>query len=566
MRDRCIPYLAVGALAISLNVVQALAAEEEEATVPVVDETDRARPVDYGPGPGLPRAVTSSAAQEVAGQAATLAAEAAVEPAAALPAADAKTKGVFAPAVAWPIISIHAVLLPDGRVMSYGTNQNGAQTGQFVYDVWTPTAGTGPGSHNVLPNTTATDIFCSGQSVMSSYNAAINGQVLMTGGDSHSAAGERNFSIDKVTMFNPQSNTIRLLSQTMVYKRWYPSVITLFTGDKLVLGGREDKAPSPAVTPELFTKNGAWRVLPGATSAPAFGVDRANWYYPRAVQMPAGNNVFVLAFTGKMFSLNPVGNGAITQLPQQTALSNFTLPTVNFAPGKLLSVRTNRQTVVVNLNSGQPVTTPTAPIGAVRQWSNGTVMADGKVLVTGGSAVGNQLTGVAYAAETWDPATGKWTTGDSATKPRLYHSIGLLLPDASVLTGGGGAPGPIKNLNAELYYPPYLYTAAGQPAARPTLVAAPTLLQPKPGTTFTATVGAGDQISRVTLLRTGSVTHSNNPDQNFQPLGFTQNGQTLTINAPANPYVTVPGYYMLFVFNANGVPSVAKIMRVPPAA
>lgn len=555
MRNRCLPLIAAAVTVLSLNVGWAA---EEDAVVPVVDESDRARPVDFGAGPGV--AVKASAlATQAAGN--------------AQPAEEADgnpyINGTFGPAFAWPIIPIHAVLLPDGRVMSYGTNQNGAQTGQFNYDVWTPSGGADPTAHNVLPNTTGTDIFCSGQSVISSNIASIDGQVLMTGGDSHDPqTGERNFSNDATTIFNPLTNSIRS-GQTMVYKRWYPSVITLFTGDKLVLGGREDKAPTPAIVPELFSKNGVWRVLTGAASDAAFGVERANWYYPRGYQLPlAPGNVFVLGNTGKMFSLSTTaagGAGSIVQLPQQTSLSNFTLPTVQFAPGRLLSVRANRQVVTIGLNGAQPSITPTASISAVRQWANGTLMADGKVLVTGGSAVGNQLTGVAYAAETWDPATGTWTLGANATKPRLYHSMGLLLPDGTILTGGGGAPGPVKNLNVEIYYPPYLYTATGTAAPRPTLVAAPTLLTPKPATTFAVTVGVGDTISRVTLLRTGSVTHSNNPDQNFQQLAFTQAGQNLTITAPGNPYYTVPGYYMLFVFNDSGVPSFAKILRVAPA-
>src|SRR5512133_3651654 len=47
--------------------------------------------------------------------------------------------GVFGTPVTWPIIGLHAVLLPDGRVMSYGTDEQGQQGAQFVYDVWTPT-------------------------------------------------------------------------------------------------------------------------------------------------------------------------------------------------------------------------------------------------------------------------------------------------------------------------------------------------------------------------------------------------------------------------------------------
>ena len=48
---------------------------------------------------------------------------------------------------------------------------------------------------------------------------------------------------------------------------------------------------------------------------------------------------------------------------------------------------------------------------------------------------------------------------------RLYHSAALLLPDATVLTLGGGANGPQLNLNAEIYYPPYLFNADGTPRA-----------------------------------------------------------------------------------------------------
>jgi Galactose oxidase-like, Early set domain/Glyoxal oxidase N-terminus len=477
--------------------------------------------------------------------------------------ADAPTKGVFGEPVTWPIIAIHVVLLPDGRVMNFGTDEQGQQGGQYVYDVWDPQQGTGTAAHMVLPNTTSTDIFCAGQSVL-----AASGEVLITGGD-----------LNQTEIFHPQTNAITT-DTAMQYARWYPTIVALPAGEMLVLGGIEEAEETAAPTPEVFMQNVGWRTLWDATSDAAFGgID--NWNYPRSFVAPNGK-VFVLGHDGNMFFLDAAGNGTITQLTQQTLGGrpsrsvasmdgeSVALPTIMFAPGRLLSVRTQQKVVVVDLNGPQPVVTPTADISQRRYWSNATVLPNGKVLLTGGSAVANQLTGVAYAAEIWDPATGQWTLGANAAKARLYHSTALLLPDGSVLTAGGGASRPApdlsrepQNMNAEIYYPPYLYDASGQPAARPSLVTAPGSVNLSLNQPFAVTVGSAAPISRVTLVRTGATTHSFDSGQRFLELGFTQAGQTLTITLPTiNPNVAVPGYYMLFVFDQAGVPSVAKIIRV----
>lgn len=80
------------------------------------DETDKAAPVDYGYGPGvsIPQAQTLSEWNVSAVHIA----------AAQIPTggSNAHLAGVFGAPIAWPIIPIHVVLLPDGRVMSYGTH------------------------------------------------------------------------------------------------------------------------------------------------------------------------------------------------------------------------------------------------------------------------------------------------------------------------------------------------------------------------------------------------------------------------------------------------------------
>ena len=64
------------------------------------------------------------------------------------------------------------------------------------------------------------------------------------------------------------------------------------------------------------------------------------------------------------------------------------------------------------------------------------------------------------------------------------------------------------------------------------------------------------------LVRLGAVTHSVNMEQRYVPLSFTADGGAVNAIAPANANVAPPGIYMLFVINADGVPSVARMMRV----
>jgi hypothetical protein len=475
--------------------------------------------------------------------------EAAADP--ILGGAQAHIRGAFGPVIGWPLIPLHAALMPDGRVLSYGTDEQGQQTGLFVYDIWDPSLGTGGSSHLVLPNTTLTDLFCSAQTVI-----AATGELLLVGGD-ETIDAVRNYSSAGTTIVEPATSLIRA-EAPMAWRRWYPTLVTLSDGNVLVVGGRD--APGvPTITPELYTPGQGWRTLGGAKSAAAFGANYANWWYPRAFLAPTGR-VGIVGHDGKIFTLAATGSGSITRATANAPAGHRALPTLMYAPGRVLALRASRKVSIINFSKAAPTVAATANVSAIRYWSSTTVLADGRVLLTGGSSAVNKLTGVSYHAEIWDPATGLWTRGASAKQPRLYHSISLLLPDGTVLTGGGGAPGPRTQLNAEIYYPPYLFKGdgSGQLADRPTIVAAPDRLTRS--APFNLTVGAGRSISRATLVRIGSVTHSLDTDQRHLGLTFSQSGDIVTAIAPGAASIAPPGYYLLFVFDTQGVPSLARIV------
>src|SRR5213079_49902 len=132
---------------------------------------------------------------------------------------------------------------------------------------------------------------------------------------------------------------------------------------------------------------------------------------------------------------------------------------------------------VINLNGAKPTVTPTGSMAYGRRQNNLTVLADGTVLATGGNSSGASLVDLnagVYAAELWNPATGRWTTLSSMQVTRQYHSTALLLPDGRVMSAGGGVCNTCDQVgylakNAEVFSPPYLFAADGTLAPRPVI-------------------------------------------------------------------------------------------------
>ncbi len=488
--------------------------------------------------------------------------------------AEAYLKGAFGPAFEWPLIPLHQALLPDGRILSYGTDLLGKQGAALHYAVWDPSLGGSSDAFMVLDNVTQTDLFCSTQLLIPA-----TGELIMLGGDRLDAYGRRNNGNGDVTFFSFLSNSIRKDPTPMASRRWYATAVTTGDGEVVVMGGRDDaplkvkngwpaQSPTYAPTPEVYSPEAGWRALGNAANNAAYGATSSTWNYPRAWLAPDGH-LFVLARTGKTFHLDQASAGSLTQYAAKT-VSSSALPSVMYAPGKILSLRTGPIAVVFDINGAAPTITATAAPSQLRTYGNATLLPDGKVFVNGGSSTANTEAGAAYHSEIWNPQTGTWTTGAIAAKPRLYHSASILLPDGSVLTGGGGAPGPVTNLNAELYFPGYLFNpdGSGEFAARPAIMTAPSG-QLGWAEDFSVEVSPESSVSRVTLVRTGSVTHAFNGEQRLLEMPFVQEGSTLHLQMPSDRSLAPPGYYLLFVFDASGVPATAPILRLyaePPGS
>ena len=461
--------------------------------------------------------------------------------------ADAHVKGAWSAVGNWPLITVHAVLMPDGRVLSYGSDGSGKQTGYFTYDVWDSAVGLG-GGHMTLPNGTGTDIFCGSQLVLPE-----SGSVFLAGGDNWTGTGTTNSGNNNSNVFNGSANSLSR-GNNMNRARWYSTSTTLINGETYIQGGS-----GGTDRPEIRAADGSFRLLSGANTS------TLDFMYPRNFVAPDGR-VFGYDSAGRMYYVNTSGTGSFTQVGQfASTYTGSDASAAMFAPGRILQFGGNSNgAIVIDINGATPTVTPTQSMSSQRRLVNATLLADGKVLATGGSQVWNELTGVNNIAEIWNPASGTWTQGHQGARARLYHSNALLLPDATVLVSGGGAPGPLNNLNAEIYHPPYLFTASGTRAPRPAMAGVPDFIDI--GKTFRVDLAAGSTISHVTLIKTGSATHSWNMEQRFLDLTFQSNGTQLAVQAPTRAALAPPGYYLLFVIDNAGVPSLGKIVRMGVAA
>jgi hypothetical protein len=223
-----------------------------------------------------------------------------------------------------------------------------------------------------------------------------------------------------------------------------------------------------------------------------------------------------------------------------------------------------------------------AAMNVARSHLNTVLLPDLSMVSIGGglgSDHGNQYavssTGAERRVDLYNPTTKAWHLGAAQVEARAYHSTALLLPDATVVSAGddfNGAPTTsdptgagtgTESDTAEVYEPPYLFNQDGTRAARPTISSAPDFVAW--GNTFHVDTPNTD-VTKAVLVAPGATTHANDMSQRAVPLALAKESGGVRLTAPPAPNgsadVALPGYYMLFLLNANGVPSVARWMSL----
>jgi len=219
------------------------------------------------------------------------------------------------------------------------------------------------------------------------------------------------------------------------------------------------------------------------------------------------------------------------------------------------------------------------------------LLPDGKVLIGQGvnRSPGCSVGGRACTYEEreglhfqmFNPANGSITKLARTTVSRGLHGTATLLPDATVFFAGenrealvrpddpsfplptsyaGIVPAGDPDLGVpvgQIFSPPYLFQKGAGRAARPKIVQQPSHIAF--GGHFDVKVaGPSGRIGSVVLLRSDHNTHSLTTGDRYIKLAFDRTGPAagqLRVKAPNVPAQAIPGIYMLFVVDANGIPS-----------
>lgn len=449
-----------------------------------------------------------------------------------------------------PTRSIHAALLRTGQVLiaaGSGNNQAFFNARSFRTTLWEYP------SDRFVEVRTPWDLFCAG------HAALADGRLLVAGGTaSYTIKGPygRFAGSRKAYLFDPLTRRYSAV-QSMNAARWYPTLTRLGDGSILATAGWDDRG-------EVVRHS---EVFDPATR-------RWTSHQPEEVFWPTYPSLFLLE-DGRLFysgaqvfgGTNPIPPGfwsyetneftpvpGLRAIPQRDHAAAVLLPpaqderVIVLGGGDQLKGRHAVALAdVIDLKEPDPTYRAAPDMARAKMYVSAVILPDRTVFVTGGGL--QKRADPVLNAQIYHPDTDTWTEAASPVVGRLYHSVAFLLPDGRVATLGSNPVGSFE-LRIEVYSPPYLFKGR-----RPTVKAPPNLAY---GASYTLATTQARSIQTVSLLSPAAVTHSMDANQRLVDVPFVTTPGGAQITVPDDSNLAPPGWYMLFVTDAAGVPSVAR--------
>ncbi|MEH1934578.1 MAG: galactose oxidase-like domain-containing protein [Nostoc sp.] len=453
-----------------------------------------------------------------------------------------------------PILPVHAALLRTGKIFFFCGSGNDPNQLNTPYNsvVWDVNKGTfSRQAPPVDSNNQPIDLFCAGHSFTP------DGMLIIAGG---TLRYDPFYGSLSVLMFDPIAEKL-VKKPSMNNGRWYPTLLTLGSGRIFAMSGL-DKDGKLNRQPEIYSSTFAngWNAFPTASSYPQYAqiflLSNGNIFYsgahmggsavtPRILTLPG---TFTQSITEKLVPglQDPDfgDQGASVLLPPAQDQRVMII-----GGGNSNNTATSRVNIV-NLKATNPTYVGARFLKYARKHHSAVLLPDRTVFVCNGSKMNEDTTQSMLPAEIYNPATNIWTAVAKQNVPRVYHSVALLLPDGRVATAGGNPKRRVNELRLEIYSPAYMSRS------RPIIQKAPQTLSY--GLQFTIQTPQAANIKWVSLIRPMATTHCCDTEQRLVdvPINF-RNATSLNVTVTDNRNIAPPGWYMLFISDNNGTPSVA---------
>ncbi|PYX31949.1 MAG: hypothetical protein DMG80_09110 [Acidobacteria bacterium] len=450
-----------------------------------------------------------------------------------------------------PINPVHVAMLHNGKVLVVSGSGNVPGITNYQAGIFDPATGL------VSTQPISWDMFCNGMVILP------DGRPLIVGG---TIQYDPFHGETRAAVYDPATNNFTNV-QPMAVGRWYPTATVMGDGRVMAFSGLDVNGGTTPVV-QFFTTGTGWSAPVSAPWTPPL--------YPRMNLLP----------NGKVFYSGPGSNSAMFDPATQIWSQNYAktkygggrgygssvllplTPANNYSPRVMIMGGANPSTAtteIIDLSQQTPAWQFAPSMSQPRIEMSAVLLPTGGVLALGGSLNDEQNSSASLNADLYDPVANTFSSAGANSFPRLYHSVALLLPDATVWVAGGNPTRGTYQPQMEIYQPAYLFTTDGQghaiPATRPTIGSAPATMAY--GSALTISSPDESNLKSVSLMRAGAATHAFDRDQRMVGLSFTDQGNgTLLLNAPVNGNLAPPGYYMLFVVNVAGVPSVASWVQV----